>query len=582
MCREEEIEEIRKRRREWEEKSLKPALRRFGATESTSRFYSPDDVNNFHFLEKVGFPGEYPFTAGTYPGPVPGSAPQKGTMEMGGGGGLVRAGRYSGYGCSEDMRDFYREMQAIGWRSGPRIAFDLPTQCGYDSDATMARGEVGRAGVAVDTLWDIETIYETFTGELDLDKIASVLVINAPANIILAMYMVMAEKRDIPFSKMRATLQNDILKEFVARGNYIFPPRPSLRMTRDTITFCNEHMPLVNSVTVNAYHIREAGATGPQALAFALSNGIAYMQLGTDAGLDVDDFAHRITFGSFSGSMKILREIALRRAARRMWAKIMRERLGAKKPQSWLLRTFGGAMSGYYNMTAQRPLNNLTRAVLSGVACGMVGDFTSVEPPFDEPLGLGWSLEAQQLAEDAARILHYEAGLSEVIDPFAGSYYMEAMTDQIEEETWDIINKVDSLGGSVACIEQGYMQSEIARSAYLFQKDIEDGKEIVVGINAFTGPEEIEVLTQRTYEHPYDPERRERAEERQIANLLKVKKERNSQAVETCLKRLKETAHDESVSLMPVIVEAVREYASIGEIIKVLREVFGEWRGATI
>lgn len=573
---------IEKKKKEWEESCLKPALKRFGAKEPDARFYSPLDIKDFDFLDKVGFPGEYPYTAGTFPCPVPGSAPQKGSAEMGGGGGLVRAGRYSGYGTAEDTRDYFLQMQARGWKNGPRLAFDLPTQCGYDSDDPNAAGEVGVTGVAIDTLQDMEALYEAFTDDLELDKTASVFVINATSGIIMAMYGAIADKRGIPLNKMRATPQNDILKEMLARGNYIWPPRPSMRMTRDILVYCNKHMPLVNAITINAYHIREAGASRAQALAYAMSIGIAYVQLGLEAGLDVDSFAHRINFGSFSGSMEIYKEIALRRAARRMWARIMRERFGAKDSKSWLLRTFGGAMTGYYTATAQRPLNNLTRAVLNGVASAMVGDFISCEPPYDEPLRIGWSMEAQQLAEDAARILHHEARLAEVIDPWAGSYYMESLTDQIEEEAWDIVKKVDSLGGAVACVESGYMQREMANSAYQHQKEIESGKRIVVGVNAFTDPTELEVMTTRMVDEPYDPNRRATCEERQIAKLKKLKAERDNAQVRACLKRLESESRDAKANVMYPIAEAVKAYASIGEICGVLRKTWGEWQPPVI
>ncbi|MFC2006152.1 methylmalonyl-CoA mutase family protein [Chloroflexota bacterium] len=574
--------DIERRKKEWEENCLKPALKRFGAEESPSRFYSPADLKDFDFLEKVGFPGEYPFTAAAFPAPVPGVAVQKGAS-LGTGGGLVRGGEYAGYGSSEDMKDFYRMQHEKGWvKVGPRIAFQLPSQCGFDSDHPMAHGEVGKAGVAVDTLWDLETIYEAFEG-IDLDKIAHVYIINGTANVLLAMLVAICEKRGVPINKIRATVQNDILKEIIARGNFVFPVKPSMRMTRDTITFCHEQMPLVNSVTINGFHIREAGATRTDTLAFELSNGIAYMQLGVDAGLNIDDFAHRINFGGFGGSMEVYKEIASRRAMRRMWAKIMKERFGAKKPQSWMLRTFEQNLGAYVNMTAQRPLNNLTRAVLTGVAGSMVNSGSiRVSPGFDEALGLGWSAEAHQLNDDASHILQYEAKLNEVIDPWAGSYFMESLTNQIEEDIWEVVRKIDSMGGAPAAIEQGYMQQQIARAAYADQRKVESGERMIVGVNIFTGSEEITVLPEIKERHPYDPERRAEAEKKQIANLQKVKRERNNEAVKACLKRLKEAAADESVNLMPLTIEAVREYASIGEICGTLREVFGEMKGASI
>lgn len=574
--RQEELKEIERRRREWEEGTLKESLKRFGVEKSPNKFYTPLDLPEHDFLNKVGFPGEYPFTAGNYPTVVP--------EREGGEVDLVRAGGYSGYGAPDDTRDYYKYMASRGRRGGPNIAFDLPTQCGHDSDEPISRGEVGKVGVAVDTLRDFGIIYEAFTGDNELDRIASNWTINAPANIILAMYIALARKRGIPISKLRGTPQNDILKEFIARGTYIFPPKPSMRMVRDTITYCHEHMPLMNTVSICAYHIREAGATAAQSLGFTFSNAIAYVQLGIDAGLPVDDFVSCFTFlPQESGSTEILKEIARARAARRMWAKLMRERFGAKNTRNWRMRGLGNANVGSYDRTVQRPLNNFTRIILGFVASALSGGdpFTGAPIggfPYDEPLGLGHSLEAVQLNVDADRILRYEAKLRDVIDPFAGSYYMESLTDQIEEEAWDIINQIDAMGGAVAAIEKGHMQREIARSAYERQRRIETGEEVVVGVNRFIGENELEVSTTRLVPHPYDPTRRAEAEEKQIANLTEVKRERDSQAVKAALSKLREAAQEEEANLIPCLVEAVEAYASIGEICGVFREVFGEYQ----
>lgn len=571
------LQEIERKRREWEAGPLKQSLDRFGATESPNRFYTPLDVREFDFLEEVGFPGQYPFTAGVYPCSVPGSGPVTGGYHIGGGGGLVRAGRYLGYGTPEDTRDYYHSEIVRGRTGGPNIAFDLPTQIGLDSDDPRARGEVGKAGVAFGTLADLEVIYEPFQGENNLDKIACNWTINAPASIILAAYIALAEQRGIPQSKLRGTLQNDILKEYIARGTYIFPPRQSLRMTRDIIVYCTEHMPLMNPISISGYHMREAGATSVQTLAFTLSNAIAYLQLGVDAGLGVDSFVNRFTFNTLSGGMEVLKEIGARRASRRMWAKIVRDKFGSKNPRSWLLREAGGFMSGAWTATSQRPLNNLTRAVIGGVAGALAGYIPSAEPPYDEPLGLGWSIEAQQLAEDAARIMHYEAKLTEVTDPLAGSYYFEAITDQIEEEAWDLIKKIDDMGGSVGAIENGYMQRASAQSAYEYQRKLETGETIVVGVNAFTGEQEIEVLPNRMISYPYDAVKRAEAEKKQIAKLVSIKKQRDNHQVETIMVQLQEAAGDEKVNLMPLIIEAVKAYATVGEICGRLKNVFGEY-----
>ena len=570
------LAEMEKRKQNWEEVTLQKTLGRYRLQQSPTRFYTPLDTKGHEFLEKVGFPGEYPYTAGMYPSTV---YPLMRMRARGVAESLEvrRAGMYSGYGTAEDSRDFYQAMQARGWTGGPNIAFDLPTQCGYDSDDPMARGEVGKVGVAIDTLRDFEVIFEAFTGDRELDKIASNFTINAPANIILAMYFVLAEKRGVPLEKLVATPQNDILKEIVARGTYIFPIRPSMRMTRDSIVFCAEHTPLLNPVSFCGYHMREAGATAAQALAFNLSNVIAYFQLGVNAGLDVDKFARQMTFLTLGGGMDLYSEIAVRRAERRMYAQIMRERFGAKNPRSWIVPQWGTVLPASAE-TAQRPLNNLTRVVIGAMASAMAGYAPAPYPPYDEALGLGWSLEAQQLSEDAMRILICEAGICDVLDPFAGSYFMESLTDQIEEEAWGIIHKVDEMGGAVAAIEKGYYQREIARSAYEFQHQLETGERIVVGVNAFLGENELEVTTSRLVAHPYDPKKREEAEQRQLENLAMVKQERDNEAVKASLKRLKEAAEDESVNLIPPLMECVRLYTSVGEMCGTLKDVFGEYR----
>ncbi|MDZ4230698.1 MAG: methylmalonyl-CoA mutase family protein, partial [Dehalococcoidales bacterium] len=508
----------------------------------------------------------------------PGSTHLPGSGHLMSGAGLVRAGQYSGYGTAEDTRDYYKNEIARGRRQGPNQAFDLPTQIGYDSDDSLVQGEVGKVGVAVDSLRDMEIIYEAFVGDMDLDKIASNWTINGPVNVILAMYIALAEKRGIPQGKLRGTPQNDILKEFIARGTYIFPVKPSMRMVRDTIVYCSENMPLMNTVSICGNHMREQGATGVQTLAFTLCNLIAYIQIGIDAGLDVDEFVPRFSANHLSGSMDFFQEIALQRATRRLWARTIKERFGAKNPRTCLYRPSQWARQGDYSCTVPRPLNNFTRAVIGGIAGALSGGNPGVVPPYDEPLGLGWSREALQLNEDARRIIQYEAKLCDVTDPLAGSYYVESLTDKIEHEAEELIKKVDGMGGVVPAIENGFVQQEIARSAYEYQRQVESGERIIVGVNAFTGEQELEVLTNRLVPYPYDAEKRARAEERQIASLSEVKRNRNNQAVQQALGRIKEAAQDEKANLIPVFVEAVKEYATLGEICGVLRAVFGEYQ----
>ncbi len=574
----EDLKEITKQRAEWEEKVLNKQLARFGVTESPQKFYTPLDVKGYDFLKDVGFPGQYPYTAGKYASLAPGAAPAVGGGHASAGGGLVRAGRYSGYGTAEDTRDYYKFMIAHGRVPGINLAFDLPTQCGYDSDAPEARGEVGKSGVAIDTLRDFEVLYEPFAGESDLDGINSAWTINPLANVILAMYIALAKKRGIPISKLNCTPQNDILKECVSRGTHIFPLKHAMRLTRDTIVFGTKEMPGLRPVSINGHHPREAGATREQVLGLHLAFGIAYVQLGIDAGLDIDDFGGRITFNDSSGSLEMFKEIAYLRAARRMWAKIIKERFGAKNPRSMIYRDIGGCMMGHDNCTVQRPLNNLVRSVIGGVAEALSGYVPTCYPPFDEALGLGHSMEAIQLEQDAARIIMFEARLCDVVDPLAGSYYVEYLTDELEKAGWEIINEIDEMGGMVAAIESGWLDREIAKSAYEHQRAIESGEQIVVGVNKFVGEDELEININRVVPDPYDPEKRAKAEEEQLANLAKVKKERDNQAVKTALKRVKEAAQDESANTIPPLVEAVEAYATVGEITNTLKEVFGTYQ----
>ncbi len=575
----EKLEKVRQAEKEWREKILEPRVKRFNLPKSPTNFYTPAGRDGFDFLEKVGFPGQYPFTAGNNPfdfwRAFAEDAARQGHRPDWGGGGSV--GKYGGFGTASDYRDYLLRMQRIGRTGGPNMAFDLATQCGYDSDSPEAEGEVGRVGVAVDSLRDFEIIYEAYTtGDTAMDKVASNFTINAPAAVIIAMYAALAEKRGIPLASLRGTPQNDILKEFIARGTYIYPPRPSLRLFRDILVFCTEHMPKLNVTSIGGYHIREAGATRTQDLAFSMANAAAYLQAGIDAGLEVDSFAPMFTFNAFGGSMEIYREIAFQRAARRMYARMLKERFGAKNPRSMLIRQPATAHIGCSSTTLQRPLNNLARTVVGGLAAGMSGGKPLCFPPFDEPLGLGHSLEAVQLSLDATRILIHEAKVSDVNDPWAGSYMMESLTDEIEEGAWAEFDKIEKMGGAVAAIENGTMQKAIAKSAYEKQKRIERQEEFVVGVNCFTDENEIEVSVNRVVDEPYDEERMGSAEDRQKADLARLKRERNNRSVAKALSTLEKHAADEAVALMPDILECVKAEATLQEICDVLRGVFGE------
>jgi methylmalonyl-CoA mutase N-terminal domain/subunit len=575
-----EIDKIKERKKMWEEKVLNPALKRFKLDRSPTEFYTPLEIEEFDFLKKVGFPGAYPFTAGAYPTLPYAVVATKGSLPSAQG--LVRAARYSGYGTPEDTRDYYKMMQSRGLRGGPNLAMDLPTQCGFDSDNPVIRGEVGKVGVCIDSLKDFEIIYESYLGDLGLDRIASNFTINAPANIIMAFYIALAEKRGISPEKLRATPQNDILKEFVARGTYIFPPRPSMRMFRDSLVYFTKYMPNVNITSIGGYHIREGGATREQDLAFSMAIGIAYLQEGVNAGLEIDSFAPKFTFNAFGGSMELFKEVAFQRAARRMWAKILKERFGAKDFRSMLIRQPLGAHIGCSSTTKQRPLNNLTRAVVGAVSSALSGSPPMAFPPYDEPLGLGWSLEAQQLSEDAGRILQYEAKLNEVVDPLAGSYYIESLTDEIESAAWQELDKIEKMGGAVVAIESGYLQREIARSAHERQQRIEKGEDLVVGVNCFTDESELEVATSRVVPHPYDEKKREEAEELQIAKLTELKRSRDNRQIGQLLRELKEKARKEEENLIPHFVECAKAYVTEQEMCDVLREVFGEYEPVSV
>ena len=437
--------------------------------------------------------------------------------------------------------------------------------------------------MAIDTLQDFATLYSAFDGVITLDKMPSNWTINAPVNIIIAMYIALAEKQGVPIAKLRGTPQNDILKEILGRGTHIFPIDPSMRMIRDTMTFCTKYMPLFNTISICGCHIRLAGGlTQSQAIAFNLSNAIAYTKLGLSAGLDIDEIGSRFTFLGLGGSLEFFREIAMWRAARRMWAKLMKEWFGAKKTKTLLFRNAYYVNQGSDSCTVQRPLNNLIRGVIAGVAGCLCGGQAAAGVPFDEALGLGWSYEARQLQKDAARIIRCESHLEEEIDPLAGSYYIESLTDKIEDEAWELIDKIESMGGAVAAIKSGWSQHLIAQQAHENQSKIERGEKIVVGVNKFTGKDELEVLPKMLVPNPYDPKKREKAEELQIAKLKKLRAERDNSLANSELRKIEMAAKKEEENLIPYFVDAVKAQATIGEICGVLRNVFGEYEEVSL
>ena len=438
-------------------------------------------------------------------------------------------------------------------------------------------------GVAVDSLKDFETVYEAYHDDLEIDKVSSNFTMNAAASVIIAMYVVLAEKRGIPLEKLRGTPQNDILKEYVGRGTYIFPPRQALRLFRDTAVYCAKNIPKLNVTSIGGYHMREAGATREMDLAYSMAIGAAYLQTAIDGGLDIDEIAPRVSFNGFGGSMEIYKEIAFQRAARRMWAKMLKERFGAKNPRGMMIRQISTAHIGCSSTTLQRPLNNVARAVVGGISAGMSGALPfAAMPPYDEPLGLGHSLEAQQLGHDATRILIYEAKLGEVNDPWAGSYFMEKLTDDIEKTATAEFEKIEKMGGALGAIESGYMQESVSRNAYTKQRKLENQEEFIVGVNCFNGPHEIEVKSERSLDDVYPSELKDTAGVRKVESLKKLKAERNNDEVKQHLATLKNNARDEQVNLMPDIINCVRSYATLQEICDTLRGVFGVAQASTI
>ncbi len=538
----------------WEENTLKPFIQEnteqreeFVTTSNqvVNRIYSPIDYDFENYSEKIGFPGKYPFTRGVQP-----------TMYRGK---LWTMRQYAGFGTAKESNQRYKFLLSQG-TTGLSVAFDLPTQIGYDSDDLHSEGEVGRVGVAIDTLADMEILFDG----ISLDKVSTSMTINAPASILLAMYIVVSEKNGISRNKLSGTVQNDILKEYIARGTYIFPPKPSMRLVTNLFEFCSKEVPKWNTISISGYHIREAGSTAAQEIGFTLANAIAYVQAAIDAGLDVDKFARRISF-FFNAHNDLFEEVAKFRAARRLWARIMKERFKAKDPRSMMLR-FHTQTAGS-SLTAQQTDNNIIRTTIQALAAVLGGTQSLHTNSKDEALALPTKLSAQ-IALRTQQIIAYESGVINTIDPLAGSYFVEALTDQLEKEAEAYINKIDELGGAPSAIEIGYIQREIQSSAYQYQRDIESGKRIIVGVNKFIVEEEEseEILK-------IDPS----IEKNQIEFLKKVKSERNQEEVKSKLQALREAAKSD-VNLMPYFIDAVRVYASIGEICGVLREVFGEYR----
>ncbi|MEN6491564.1 MAG: methylmalonyl-CoA mutase family protein, partial [Rectinema sp.] len=467
--------------------------------------------------------------------------------------------QYAGFGTAEESNARYKYLLEQG-QTGLSVAFDLPTQIGYDSDHPLSEGEVGKVGVAIDSLADMEVLF----GGIPLDKVSTSMTINAPAAVLLAMYIVVAEKQGVGAEALNGTIQNDILKEYIARGTYIFPPAPSMRLITDIFEYCSKHVPNWNTISISGYHIREAGATAVQEVAFTLADGIAYVEAAIRAGLDVDEFAPRLSF-FFNAHNDLFEEVAKFRAARRVWAHIMRDRFGAKNPKSWMLRFH--TQTGGSTLTAQQPDNNIIRVTLQALAAVLGGTQSLHTNSRDEALALPTE-EAVRIALRTQQIIAYESGAAETVDPLAGSYYVESLTDRIEKEALQYIKRIDDLGGAVKAIEQGYIQQEIQDSAYAWQMDVEKNERIIVGLNKFQVKENPPKGLLRV-----DPA----VGEHQRQKLASLKANRNQNNVDSALASLRKAASGAD-NLMPPILEAVRAYATLGEICGVLREEFGEYK----
>lgn len=551
MFEKEKLESIRAATREYQERleaqvKKRPERQASFATDSgieIKTLYTPEDIADLDYERDLGFPGSYPFTRGVQPNMYRGR--------------LWTMRQYAGFGTAEETNARFRYLLEQG-QTGLSVAFDLPTQIGYDSDHPLARGEVGKVGVAIDSLEDMETLFEG----IPLDKVSTSMTINAPAAVLLAMYIAVAEKQGVTPDKLNGTIQNDILKEYIARGTYIFPPGPSMRLITDIFAYCSKNVPSWNTISISGYHIREAGSTAVQEVAFTLADGIAYVQAAIDAGLNVDDFAPRLSF-FFNAHLNFFEEIAKFRAARRLWARIMKERFGAKNPRSWMLR-FHTQTAGC-SLTAQQPMVNIMRTAFEALSAVLGGTQSLHTNSYDEALALP-SDESVLIALRTQQVIGYEIGVTDTVDPLGGSYYIESLTNEIEEKAMAYIKKIDELGGAPEAIE--FMQKEIKDSAYRYQMDIESGKKVVIGINKF----------QMAYEKPKNLLKVDPAvAERQMAKLRALKARRDNQKVKKVLNDLREAASTKE-NLMPLFIDAVKAYATLGEICDTLREVFGEYR----
>ena len=558
MLEDKKLNKIAEDKKTWDQEKVDKAIARFperkekfttGSNLEVNRLYTPLDLEDFDYGEKLGFPGQYPYTRGVQP-----------TMYRGR---LWTMRQYAGFASAEESNERYKYLLEQG-QTGLSVAFDLPTQIGYDSNHALSQGEVGKVGVAIDSLRDMEILFDG----IPLDKVSTSMTINAPASVLLAMYIVVTEKQGVSKDKLRGTIQNDILKEYIARGTYIFPPKPSMRLITNIFEYCSNEVPKWNTISISGYHIREAGSTAAQEVAFTLADGIAYVEAAIDAGLDVDDFAPRLSF-FFNAHNDLLEEVAKYRAARRLWARIMKERFDAKKEKSMQLK-FHTQTAGS-TLTAQQPDNNIIRVAIQTLAAVLGGTQSLHTNSKDEALALPTE-DAVKIALRTQQIVAHESGVANTIDPLAGSYYIESLTDDIEKMAMEYIDTIDRLGGAPEAIEKGYIQKEIQNSAYNYQMEIESEERIVVGVNKFIQEEEGSKDLLKV-----DPV----IEKLQREKLEALKAERNNDKVAESLVLLKDKAKTDE-NLMPYIIDSVREYATLGEICDTLRDVFGEYEQAVI
>jgi len=551
-----DLEAIREGKREWEAETLSPTLDRFGEREEAfttdtggqdvKRLYTPDDVADLDYEDDVGFPGEEPYTRGVYP-----------TMHRGR---LWTMRQYAGMGTAAETNERFQYLIDQG-SSGLSMAFDLPTQMGYDSDAAMAAGEVGKSGVAIDSLEDFERVFDG----IPLDEVSTSMTINAPAAVLLAMYIAVGDRQGVDREELRGTIQNDIMKEYIARNLYIYPPEPSMRLITDIFEFCAEEVPSFNTISISGYHIREAGSTAAQEIAFTLGDGIEYVQAAVDAGLDVDEFAPQLSF-FFNAHNNIFEEVAKFRAARRMWAEIMEERFGAENPKSKQLK-FHTQTAGS-TLTAQQIENNVVRVGYQALAAVLGGTQSLHTNGKDEALSLPTE-ESVRTALRTQQILAHESGAADTIDPLAGSYYVENLTDGIEEEAFEILEEVDRRGGMLDAVKSQWVQRQIQDTAFERQREIEEGERVIVGVNEFEVEEEDR--------HVDLEDVSEEEEQAQIDRVQALREDRDAEVVEDALAGLRDACRGDA-NVMPHIVDAVKAYATVGEISDVMREEFGEYK----